>query len=183
MRLFTALDLPGVVVGNLEELLERLKPTAKIQWIRAQNLHVTIKFIGELADSKAAQLKQALAGVPRRGAIGVRLRGLGFYPNPHAPHTFWCGIEAPGLEVLAGSTDSAAGAVGVSREPRPFSPHLTLARIRDRARLEPLRQAIARLPALDFGEFEARSFFLYQSTLSPGGSVYTKLAEFPLIPS
>lgn len=183
MRLFTALDLPGEIVGNLEEVLRRLKPTAQIQWSRPQNLHITIKFVGELADSRVGELKQALAGVPKRGTIPVRIRRVGFHPNPHAPHSFWCGIDAPGLDALASDTDSAAATVGVARETRPFSPHLTLARIRDRARLQPLREAIAALPALEFGEFEARSFFLYQSTLNPGGSVYTKLAEFPLIPS
>jgi 2'-5' RNA ligase len=183
MRLFTALDLPGEVLSNLEEVLRRLKPTAQIQWTRVQNLHITIKFVGELADSRVGELKSALAGVPRRGTISVRVRRVGFYPNPHAPHNFWCAIEAPGLELLASDTDTAVAATGVARETRPFSPHLTLARIKDRARLQPLREALAGLPTLEFGEFEAKSFFLYQSTLSPGGSVYTKLAEFPLIPS
>jgi 2'-5' RNA ligase len=183
MRLFTGLDLPDDAIAKLEELLRRLKPTAQIQWTRPKNLHVTIKFVGELMDGKLGELKQALAGVPKRGPIAVRLRRVGFFPNPHAPHSFWCGIEAPGLEALASDTDAATATVGVARENRPFSPHLTLARIKDRARLQPLREAVAALPALEFGEFEAGSFFLYQSTLSPGGSVYTKLAEFPLIPS
>jgi 2'-5' RNA ligase len=183
MRLFTALDMPEEVLGNLEDVLRRLKPTAQIHWTRAQNLHITIKFIGELAEDRLRELKQVLAGVPPRGVIPVRLRSVGFFPNPHAPHSFWCGIEAPGLDGLASDTDSAAATIGVARDGRPFSPHLTLARIKDRARLQPLREAIAALPALEFGAFEARSFFLYQSTLSPGGSVYTKLAEFPLTQS
>jgi len=183
MRLFTALDLPEEVVANLEDVLRRLKPTAQIQWTRARNLHITIKFIGELPENRLGDLKQVLAGVPRRGVIQIRLRRVGFFPNPHAPHSFWCGIEAPGLDGLASDTDAAAATVGVDLDRRPFSPHLTLARIKDRARLETLREAIAALPALEFGAFEAKSFFLYQSTLRPGGSVYTKLAEFPLTPS
>jgi len=183
MRLFMALDLPPGVVGNLEELLRRLKPTARIQWSRPENLHITIKFIGELADGRLEELKRSLAGVPRRGPIDVQIRRVGFFPNPHAPRNFWCGIEAPGLEDLAGAADSAAATVGVARETRPFSPHLTLARIKDRISLQPLREAVAGLSSLEFGAFQARSFYLYQSTLKPGGSVYAKLAEFPLIPS
>ena len=183
MRLFTALDLPPEVVANLEEVLRRLKPAARIQWSRPENLHITIKFIGELAKERLGELQAALEAVPRRGSIPVQVRRVGFFPNPHAPRNFWCGIEAPGLDVLATENDSAAASVGVERETRPFSPHLTLARIKDRLPLQPLREAIAGLPSMEFGAFEARSFFLYRSTLKPGGSVYTKLAEFPLIPS
>jgi 2'-5' RNA ligase len=105
---------------------------------------------------------------------------VGFFPNPHAPRVFWCGIEAPGLEGLARDTDRAAAALGVAPEARAFSPHLTLARIKERPDLQPLREAIAAQPPLDFGQFEASRFFLYQSQLRPSGAVYTKLAEFPL---
>jgi len=105
---------------------------------------------------------------------------LGFYPNAHSPRNFWCGIEAPGLAELAADIDSATAALGIARERRAFSPHLTLARVKERAELQPLREAIAALPTLEFGAFQAEGFFLYQSKLRPTGSVYTKLAEFPL---
>jgi 2'-5' RNA ligase len=183
MRLFTGLDLPADVLHNLEDLLRRLKPAAQIQWSRPENLHITTKFIGEFPEARLGELKQALAGVAGRGAIPVHVRRVGFFPNPHSPHNFWCGIEAPGLDALAADTDAAAAALGVIRETRPFSPHLTLARIKQRVPMQSLREAIAGLPSLEFGGFEARSFFLYQSTLKPGGSVYTKLSEFPLLAS
>ena len=70
-------------------------------------------------------------------------------------------------------------AIGIAREQRPYSPHLTLARIKERLDLQPLREAIAAQASLEFGRFEAGSFFLYRSQLRPTGSVYTKLAEFP----
>jgi 2'-5' RNA ligase len=80
---------------------------------------------------------------------------------------------------LAAETDRATGALGVALETRAFSPHLTLARIKERLNLQPLREAIAGLPELEFGNFLAAGFYLYRSQLRPGGSVYTKLAEFP----
>uniref|UniRef100_Q02C89 RNA 2',3'-cyclic phosphodiesterase n=1 Tax=Solibacter usitatus (strain Ellin6076) TaxID=234267 RepID=Q02C89_SOLUE len=186
MRLFTGLDLPVEVVGNLEELLRRLKPTAQIHWSPPANLHVTTKFIGEWPEARLGELTAALAGVPPRRAIAVNIRRVGFFPNPHSPRIFWCGIEAPGLDLLAADTDAATTALGIEPEKRPYSPHLTLARIKVQANLEqpnlqPLRKTIAALESLEFGSFEARSFFLYRSTLKPTGSVYTKLAEFPLI--
>jgi 2'-5' RNA ligase len=183
MRLFTGLDLPGEVVGNLEELLRRLKPTAHIAWSPLANLHVTTKFIGEWPEDRLGELKAALAGMPGRPSISVIIRRLGFFPTPRAPRNFWCGIEAPGLAELASDTDSATAALGISRERRAFSPHLTLARIKDRVELQSLREAIAGLTTLEFGGFQADRFFLYQSRLRPTGSVYTKLAEFPLTKS
>jgi 2'-5' RNA ligase len=179
MRLFTALDLPAAVVRNLEDLLARLKPSARIQWSPPANMHITTKFIGEWPEERLGELEAALAGIAPRPPIAIRVRGLGFFPNPRAPRVFWCGIEAPGLESLAADTDRAAAALGIPAEDRAFSPHLTLARNKERLNLDPLHKRIETLGALEFGEFEVREFYLYRSALRPGGSVYTKLAEFP----
>ena|ERR1017187_2060248 len=181
MRLFIGLDLPAAVVGNLEGLLQQLRPTARIQWSPPANLHITTKFIGEWPEARVDELRSALGAVSSRAAIGVHIRKLGFFPNPHSPRIFWCGIEAPGLDALAADTDRATATLGIAGEKREFSPHLTLARIKEKLNLQPLREKIAALPSLDFGEFEALSFSLYQSQLRPTGSVYTKLAEFPIL--
>lgn len=157
-----------------------MRPAARVNWSPPSNLHITTKFIGELPEERLSDLRAGLAALPSRDPLHVRIRNLGFYPNPHSPRIFWCGIEAAGLDQLAAATDDATASLGVARENRPYSPHLTLARIKDRLDLQPLRDAIAGLESLDFGEFEAVSFFLYRSVLKPTGSVYTKLAEFPL---
>jgi RNA 2',3'-cyclic 3'-phosphodiesterase len=179
MRLFTGLDLPASVVRNLESFVARLSPTARIHLSPPANLHVTTKFIGEWPDDRLPELQTALAALPGRPEIEVAVAKIGFYPDERAPRVFWCGIEAPGLDVLAADTDGATASLGVARENRKYSPHLTLARIRDRVDLRPLHNAIAALGPLNFGSFTARSFFLYRSQLRPTGSVYTKLAEFP----
>ncbi len=180
MRLFIGLDLPGEVLRNLDAVVARLRPAARINWSPVANLHITTKFIGEWPEARLGEMKAALAGMAPSPAIPVSVRHVGFFPNPHAPRVFFCGIEAPGLRELAAATDAAVCALGVPRETRPFSPHLTLARIKDRLDLQPLREAIVALPSLEFGSFTAGSFFLYQSILRPSGSVYTKLAEFGL---
>jgi 2'-5' RNA ligase len=180
MRLFTAIDLPDDVLQNLEDLLNKLRPTARINWSPSGNLHITTKFIGEWPEARLDELTTALAGLGKRPAIPVEIRRVGFFPNPHSPRVFWCGIEAPGLEALAADTDRATSRLGIASEARAFSPHLTLARIKERLDLQPLREAIATLPSLDFGRFSASSFSLYQSKLRPTGSVYTKLREYPL---
>ena len=182
MRLFTALDLPADVVGRLEAFIAKLKPTANIAWSKPSNLHVTTRFIGEWPEARLSELQTELGALPPRGSISVHLNRVGFFPNPHQPRNFWCGVEAPGIEALAADTDGALNRLGLEPEKRAFSPHLTLARIKDRIALQPLREAIAaetEATGLDFGRFEAGSFFLYRSELRPSGSVYTKLSEFP----
>jgi 2'-5' RNA ligase len=180
MRLFTGLDLPEDVCANLARLLERLRPAARIHWSPVENLHITTKFIGEWPEERLDELTAVLAAIPQRSPIPVSIRQVGFFPNPRSPRVFWCGIESPGLEPLGADTDRATSALGIPSETRAFSPHLTLARIKEKLDLDPLRQAIAGLPSLEFGQFEVRSFFLYRSKQRPTGSVYTKLSEFPL---
>jgi 2'-5' RNA ligase len=179
MRLFTALDLPGEIVTRLEQLIARLKPAARINWSPPANLHVTTKFIGQWPDDRLDELKRPLASMPSRSPIDVHIHGLGFFPNPKSPRNFWCGIDAPGLAELASDTDAATAALGIASEKRAYSPHLTLARIKERLDFRPLHHRISE-EDLDFGRFQASSFFLYRSQLKPAGSVYTKLAEFPL---
>jgi RNA 2',3'-cyclic 3'-phosphodiesterase len=179
MRLFVGLDLPPAVVSHLEQLLKRLRPTASIHWSPPENLHITTKFIGEWPEDRLDELKAALTTVDPRPDISIHIRQVGFFPNPHSPRVFWCGIDAPGLDALAAATDRATASLGIPAETRAFSPHLTLARIKERLNLQPLREAIAALPSLDFGAFEVDRFFLYRSQPGRGGSVYTKLAEFP----
>lgn len=180
MRLFVGLDLPAELVRNLEGLLEELRPAARIQWSPPANLHITTKFIGQWPEERLDELKAALAAIPARPPIAVRIRDLGFFPNARSPRVFWCGIDAPGLDRLAADTDRVTAVLGIESEKREFSPHLTLARIKERIDMRPLEARIDALPSKDFGSFEVRSFFLYLSTPGPKGSVYTKLSEFPL---
>lgn len=183
MRLFTAIDLPQPVRANLDRLLARLRPTARIQWSPAENLHITTKFIGEWPEDRLPELTAVLAGLTGFHPMAIALRGLGFFPNPHSPRVFWVGVEADAsLAELARRTDAALAELGVPQEKRAFSPHLTLARIKQPVPLTELRQAIARLESLEFGAFQAQSFGLYQSVLRPSGSVYTKLTEFRFQP-
>jgi 2'-5' RNA ligase len=192
MRLFVALDLPDTILKTLDALSGRLKPAAPIQWSAAANLHITTKFIGEWPEERLEELKSALEAIPRRDAISIRIEGLGWFPNPHSPKVFWAGVHAErpdahgrgsreaALEELAHETDHATATLGLPKETRDYHPHLTLARIKRPVDLAPLRQAVARIESVEFGEFEAQSQFLYSSKLSPSGSVYSKLAEFPL---
>jgi 2'-5' RNA ligase len=181
MRLFTGIDLPAEVTLRLDQLLARLRPAAPLKWSPPQNLHITTKFIGEWPAERLEELTSALRALPRREPFPIEVRGLGWFPNPHHPRVFWAGVHGDGLERLARDTEEALAALGIPRESRPFAPHLTLARIKEPVPLAALRREVASLDSDRFGAFRAERFHLYESRLTPSGSVYTKLFEFPFV--
>lgn len=183
MRLFIGLDVPWQIRRNLELVLKHLKPKAEIAWSPLGNLHVTTKFVGEWTDPELDGLKNALSDVPRPGELKIAIRGIGWFPNPHQPRVLYAGIQGPPeLGRLAASTEAVCETLGIPAERHDFRPHLTLARVRTPKPLFELKRAIAELPDDRFGEFQSTEFHLYKSELRPGGSIYTKLASYTLIP-
>jgi 2'-5' RNA ligase len=177
MRLFTAIDLSPDVTERLDTLIAKLRPLANIRWSPAANLHITTKFIGQWPQERLAELQAALAGIDRRAPIPIRVRGLGFFPNRKSPRVFWAGVEASAeLGALARDIDAALAKLGVEAESREYSPHLTLARIKETA--PELTLGLEEVQP-DFGSLVADRFYLYLSKPSRSGSVYTKLSEFP----
>ncbi len=182
MRLFAAIDLPPEVTGRLDRLMAKLRPLARIGWSPAANLHITTKFVGQWPEERLAELQRALASLGCRAPIPIRVGGLGFFPNRKSPRVFWAGVEAPAeLGALARDTDAALAELGVEAGSRAYSPHLTLARIKQAtpALTLGLCQEVERLGQPDFGSFVADRFYLYLSKPGASGSVYTKLSEFP----
>ena len=182
MRLFTAIDLPPEVTGRLDGLIAKLRPLANIRWSPAANLHITTKFIGQWSEERLAELQVALAGMSCRAPIPIRVSGLGFFPNRKSPRVFWAGVGAPAeLGALARDTDAVLAKLGAEPESRAYSPHLTLARIRQGAPALTLGlwPEVERLGQPDFGSFVSDRFYLYLSKPGRSGSVYTKLSEFP----
>jgi 2'-5' RNA ligase len=181
MRLFAGIDLPTEVRENLAALIGTLLPCARLNWSPVANLHITTKFIGEWPEHRLDALVAALQSLPPGQPIGIAFRGLGWFPNARAPKIFWVGVKADaGLVELARHTDDTVARLGVPPERRPFSPHLTLARIREQVPLARLQEAVAALASEDFGEFTASRSHLFLSQPAASGSVYSKLAEFPL---
>jgi 2'-5' RNA ligase len=181
MRLFTGIDLGEDVQERLERLLMHLRPTAHVKWSAMYNLHVTLKFIGEWPEEKLPQLEAALRSISPREPIRTDVKGLGWFPNPHHPRVFWVGVHGgDALAALVKDIDAALVPLGIPTEDRPFNAHLTLARIKEPAPLQPLRNAIAQLQSVDYGSLLVDRFYLYRSQPGQAGSIYTKLSEYPL---
>ena len=178
MRLFTAIDLPPTILETLDHFLARLRPLAKLRWTAVENLHITTKFIGEWPEAPIEDMKTALRAVIQTGPIDIAVRGVGWFPNPRRPQVFWAGVQAgEPLAALARATEEAVSRLGVPEETRAYSPHLTLARVKDAVKVDAIVSSIISAAGNpDFGRFRPSSFFLY---LSANGK-YSKLEEFPL---
>jgi len=196
MRIFVGIDLCPEVRTRIERFLEGIEGFApEARWVRPESLHVTLKFIGE----RTSHQVEAIAERSRRvesNAFEIRCAGYGFFPTAKAARVFWIGIQGGAqLSALAENIDAAVAELGIPREDRPYSPHLTLARGgagRRSGSLKPqkgdgpntafatLETRLAAMSELDFGTMTAHEFILYQSELSPGGSKYTKMQQFPM---
>jgi 2'-5' RNA ligase len=194
MRLFVALDIDDPIRERIARFVEGVRNFAPDgRWAKEESLHVTLKFIGEQAESSVDRIKEALAATAGR-STQVVFRGYGFFPTPNSARVFWIGMEAgPELAALAAEVDAKLTPLGIAKEERNFTPHLTLARSSrasgapgrrkedgPRRTFHRLQEKLSALPAPDFGSMTAHEFFLYQSRLSPKGSTYTKLARFDL---
>jgi RNA 2',3'-cyclic 3'-phosphodiesterase len=194
MRIFIGIDLGPEVRGRISRFLEGVQGFAPdARWVRPESLHITLKFIGEQTPERVEAIAERLRRI-QGGEFEIRSGGYGFFPTAKAARVFWIGIHAgPQLAELAGSIDVATAELGIPREDRPYSPHLTLARAGGRSGspkwrkgdgsntiFAPLEKRLAAMGELDFGTMTAREFILYQSQLSPKGSQYTKSQRFAL---
>jgi RNA 2',3'-cyclic 3'-phosphodiesterase len=194
MRIFVGIDLDPEVRTRVERFIQGVQGFAsEARWVRPESLHITLKFIGEQTPEQVEALTARLRQI-ESNEIETRCGEFGFFPTATAPRVFWIGIQAgPELAELATSIDVAAGELGVPREDRPYSPHLTLARAggrsgspkwhkgdRPNSTFGVLEKRLAAMSEIDFGTMTAHEFILYQSQVFSGGSRYTKLQRFPL---
>ena len=194
MRLFVALDIDEGIRQRLARFVEGVRGFApEARWLNPQSLHVTLKFIGEWPDDDVRQVHDSLSKI-RSEAVEVQFRGYGFFPTERAARVFWVGIlGGVPLPKLAAEVDHVLSGIGIEKEQRAFSPHLTLARgaggsgspawrttDRDNVNFRRLQRKLAGMPAVEFGTMTAREFFLYRSELSSKGSRYTKIGQFAL---
>jgi RNA 2',3'-cyclic 3'-phosphodiesterase len=182
MRTFVAIDIPPEIRDGIRELIATLRRApSNVRWSRPEGLHITLKFLGEIPPDKVDSVKLTLQSLPAAEPIAVSITGAGFFPNERAPRVLWLGIEAgPELAQLAARVEDSLAPLGIAKEDRPFSPHLTLGRIRDNVGITSLRDLLKRQEPLQLGSFSATAFYLYESQLSSSGSIYKKMAQFPI---
>jgi RNA 2',3'-cyclic 3'-phosphodiesterase len=188
IRAFIAIDLPETIQSNLDRIIKRLDTpsTAAVHWVPASNIHLTLKFLGEISSSNLELLKKILQSeITRHKSFEISVGGIGAFPNIHRPRVIWVGIQAPpDLTSLQRAVEAETVHLGYSPEEREFSPHLTLGRVAHNAtpqNIQQVAEALAQEKIGDLGKVCVKSVVLYRSDLQPSGAVYTPLFSTNLL--
>ncbi|MEN8172906.1 MAG: RNA 2',3'-cyclic phosphodiesterase [Chloroflexota bacterium] len=187
VRAFIAIDLPPDLQQRLSQLSNALKDgmgDVPIRWVAAENMHLTLKFLGDVSLNNLDVLTNILSReAAAREPMVVSMGGVGAFPKMRRPRIIWAGMESPPeLAVLQRGIDKQTARVGYAHEQRPFSAHITLGRVSRNATPDQVRIIGDVLGSQNIGFLgvaRIREVHLYRSDLRPGGAVYTRLFSAP----
>ncbi len=189
LRAFIAVPLPPAIIQQLADVQRRLRrgcPEQAISWVKPENIHLTLFFLGDILPERQVPVEAALRVVARNARpFTFSVQGVGAFPNLNRPRVIWIGLEEPTgqLALLHRAVNEAIANVGFQPEDRRFSPHLTLARIRQRASREDAQavgEAIRRAEVGPLGDAPVEEMILFRSVLKSSGAEYTPLAQFAI---
>lgn len=178
IRAFVAVPIDPEMARKISEVQNILKGSlTDIRWVGTENIHLTLKFLGAIAEEKIEPIVRRLE--PSLGSISsfaISGRGIGVFPDIRRARVLWVGLEGNSLVSLAREVEEALEPAGFAREKREFRPHLTIGRWRSfNGPAEALRQAIARWQGYDFGSTCVKEIVLFQSITKPEGATYVPL--------
>ncbi len=184
IRTFIAFQLPEKTILSIRRVQEDIKTCKfKIRWVKPENIHLTLKFLGNIHVSAIEKIKGALLeAVKGVDSIPLAIKGIGSFPGIRRPRVLWMGLGG-GREILfqfQARIENEMAKLGFPREKRKFKGHLTLGRIKSKVNPMSFSKALIRYSAFESETFFADSVILFQSELKPEGAVYTKLANVPL---
>ena len=183
MRMFVGIGLPEECRTSIVRALSPVAETGlPVSWTRAENLHITLKFLGEVPDARVEELGGLLAESARgTGPFRFLVEGAGGFPTLSSPRILWAGVREPldPVRKLHQNMEKILAGAGFPREGRLFHPHVTVGRVRRRLPAGWTERFGGALSGKRFGEVPARSYQLYESRLSPSGSTYTVLVDVP----
>jgi 2'-5' RNA ligase len=188
MRAFIAVELPDVVVNDLRRAMSLIRDAGvhNLRTVRPEGIHLTVKFLGDIAISQVEPLSVAMNNATRDiKPFELHLGGTGAFPNNQHPRVIWAGVdgEMESLRSLQQSIEKAVEGLGVEGERREYNPHLTLGRIRGGASQEEGQKVAQTLSITNLDEslrIPVNSISLMRSTLTPNGAVYDRLASASL---
>ncbi len=183
MRCFIAIDIPENIKDAIAGFIEKYGLNLKgIRWIPAENVHLTLKFLGDIKEDLIPEIQKRLALICTRiDVFNINIRGAGAFPNLKYPNVLWIGIdESEGLRRLYEDIEESMSDLGFEKEDRKFSPHLTIGRVKDRKGIEPVIKRLYTFKDTFFGSIEVKEVLLMRSVLKPSGAEYSKIAGFKL---
>jgi 2'-5' RNA ligase len=181
MRLFIAIELSEPIREALAQAQSHLKYAGgDVKWVERDNIHLTLKFLGEASEEKAERVKTALDEIAgKMKPFDISLKDIGAFPNANYPRVIWVGLDK-GVEeskTLAGGIDEAMSGLGFEKESRPFAAHLTIGRVRSSKNREALKEKLANYKLSTTNCKTISSIVLFKSALTSSGPIYTKLHE------
>jgi 2'-5' RNA ligase len=184
IRAFLAIEMPETLRAGLALVQGELKRShADVRWVAAGNIHLTLKFFGNVPDEEIDTLALAAQEVVA-GEEPFQLRATiaGAFPSPRAPRVVWLGLggDVVPLNRLYYQLEKAFDKLGYPAEGRAFHPHLTLGRVKSPMNREKLAKMLEKMPAVEWPPFDVKELILFQSILSPKGSIYRPLKVIPL---
>jgi RNA 2',3'-cyclic 3'-phosphodiesterase len=181
MRSFLAVELASELRARLVAVKGELaRHGAAVRWVRDDQLHVTVKFLGNISEAAMSELRAALApSLASAPPLAVTARGLGAFPDLRRPRVLWAGVGCPPLAAIAAAADDAATRFGVTPEARAFHAHVTLGRVNGTVRWAALGREIAARADETFGACTFRELVAFRSDLRRDGALYTKLWSIP----
>ena len=175
-RLFIAVDLPEIIIENLESMAFGI-PGAK--WVAPEQLHLTVRFIGEVDGAVFRDIRDILNEISF-ASFSLQLKGVGYFPPRGAPRVLWVGLEkSEPLQLLRKKIDAALIRVRVGPEGRKFSPHITLARLKN-SPVQKIANFLSGNGLFSQEPFQVEDFKLYSSVLSPKGAFHKVERVYPL---
>jgi len=183
LRAFIAVEIPQEIhkaIGNETAPLRAALNKSLVRWVPTENMHLTLKFLGDTSPVNVDLLAQMLSvEAGQHPAFEIQFRGLGVFPNPKRPHVIWIGIQAPEeLAALQRGIEAAADKLGYPPEKRSFSPHLTIGRVKQNINsggMQKVRAALEGIKVGTLGAAPVNAVHLFKSDLKPSGAVYTCL--------
>jgi 2'-5' RNA ligase len=184
MRCFIAIELPREIQERLAELQDELRLQVHgATWARSEQIHLTVKFLGDVRDADVTRaIESAAAVIGRYAPFDLTVAGAGCFP-PHGPaRVLWVGMPSPPMELLTcqKELEQAMAGFGIPPENRPYHPHLTLGRVKDFHAGREARAAMEAVAAFDAGGFAATEMVMFQSMLQRSGPIYTVIGRMPL---
>ena len=179
MRAFVGIAVSEEVRAALTAVQRDFAPCrAKVKWTEPENIHVTLRFLGEIDEAMTGQVKQAMAQAAGEGPFQFTVTGLGSFPPRGRPAVIWAGVSngAGRISKVQGRLEQGLRALGFA-EDRPFVPHLTIGRVKSPRGAEELIPVISRHSGTEFGVCTGSKMVLFESRLTPRGAVYTVVAE------
>jgi RNA 2',3'-cyclic 3'-phosphodiesterase len=188
LRSFIAVEIPAGIQNAIAHSTASLKnalPKPLIRWVAPQNVHLTLKFLGDVSPTSLEQLVEKLkVEAASHGMFSMSVGGLGAFPTPRKARVIWIGLESPpALEALRRGVEAAAAQLGYAPEERSFSPHLTIGRVGQNVSapdLQRIRTALETTKVGVLGTIRVEAVHIFKSDLQPGGAVYTHLFALPL---